>query len=442
MGRPEQPEPGRITRTRRATCRERKRITSGAVEEHVSRAPGALHGRAKRGSCTRPPERQESVRVTRTAAPPGGHRVFSRETQVRRSTPGPITPRPREAKPGPPREKRAAAAVDRHHGAVPSPRRTVRSGRRSISPERTSLWMMKSANPRPGAPQNHDVRIRARRSPDGQRPGVGPQHDLKFATFDPAGGTAGQSLHLLVDRQEQRGPTLARRTRDIRRSSNAAAQRCRPRNPWPSSNDPARPCRPTEGWIVFVRPYSDAVVDYYDRMNWTSPTGQTRTHLPVEHLSPQPRWAGLSLSPDGTKYLVTDNDRASQCPAVSRGFTKQAAWSSDRSRDQTAKRGMVVWRRAGAGRRSPTARKAAACVVADRLHESALQPSTPCSKVDARPNSGWLAVGPAGQITNEVFDMPSWQGPTRNLLYMSIGSSFKRSKGPTERAPSSTCLSA
>jgi Tol biopolymer transport system component len=133
---------------------------------------------------------------------------------------------------------------------------------------------------------------------------------------------------------------------------------------------------------------------------------QTRTQL-VDHLSPQPQVGRPSWSRDGTKIMVTDNDRVN--PRFREGYnklriidiaTKTATWYavgpapaaiSDRTE------GAAVW--------SPDGTKVA--FVSDSVLK--VMPTN----ADGSPS------GPAVQLTDEVADLPSWQADSQTLLYMS-----------------------
>jgi len=134
----------------------------------------------------------------------------------------------------------------------------------------------------------------------------------------------------------------------------------------------------------------------------------TRTQL-VEHLSPQPQVGRPSWSPDGTKIMVTDNDRVN--PRFREGYNKLRVIDIATKR----RRGMPSGRRR---RRSPTARKAQRC--GRPTARRSLSTSDSVLKVMPT-NADGSPSGPAVQITNEVSDMPSWQADSQTLLYMSAG---------------------
>ena len=133
---------------------------------------------------------------------------------------------------------------------------------------------------------------------------------------------------------------------------------------------------------------------------------QTRTQL-VDHLSPQPQVGRPSWSRDGTKIMITDNDRVN--PRFREGYnklriidiaTKTATWYavgpepaaiSDRTE------GAAVW--------SPDGTKVA--FVSDSVLK--VMPTN----ADGSPS------GPSVQLTDEVADLPSWQADSQTLLYMS-----------------------
>jgi len=134
----------------------------------------------------------------------------------------------------------------------------------------------------------------------------------------------------------------------------------------------------------------------------------TRTQL-VEHLSPQPQVGRPSWSPDGTKIMVTDNDRVN--PRFREGYnklrvidiaTKTATWYAVGPAPAA-----ISDRTEGAAAWSPDGTKVAF------ISDSVLKVMP--TNADGSPS------GPAVQITNEVSDMPSWQADSQTLLYMSAG---------------------
>ena len=134
----------------------------------------------------------------------------------------------------------------------------------------------------------------------------------------------------------------------------------------------------------------------------------TRTQL-VEHLSPQPQVGRPSWSRDGTKIMVTDNDRIN--PRFREGYgklrvidiaTKTATWYAVGPAPAA-----ISDRTEGAAAWSPDGTKVAF------ISDSVLKVMP--TNADGSPS------GPAVQITNEVSDMPSWQADSQTLLYMSAG---------------------
>jgi Tol biopolymer transport system component len=135
---------------------------------------------------------------------------------------------------------------------------------------------------------------------------------------------------------------------------------------------------------------------------------QTRTQL-VDHLSPQPQVGRPSWSRDGTKIMVTDNDRVN--PRFREGYnklrvidiaTKTATWYAVGPAPAA-----ISDRTEGAAAWSPDGTKVA--FVSDSVLK--VMPTN----ADGSPS------GPAVQITDEVSDMPTWQADSQTLLYMSAG---------------------
>ena len=154
-----------------------------------------------------------------------------------------------------------------------------------------------------------------------------------------------------------------------------------------------------------------------DRLAYSTGSGMTevmdiatrmRTQL-VAQLSVQPQVGRPSWSPDGTKIMVTDNDRVN--PRFREGYnklrvidiaTKSATWYAVGPAPATISdrtEGAAVW--------SPDGTNVA--FISDSVLK--VMPT----------NANGVPSGPAVQITNEVADMPTWQADSQTLLYMSAG---------------------
>src|SRR5882757_2486727 len=148
---------------------------------------------------------------------------------------------------------------------------------------------------------------------------------------------------------------------------------------------------------------------------------QTRTQL-VDHLSPQPQVGRPSWSHDGTKIMITDNDRVN--PRFREGYdklrvidiaTKTATWYAVGPAPAA-----ISDRTEGAAAWSPDGTKVAF------ISDSVLKVMP--TNADGSPS------GPAVQITDEVSDMLSWQADSQTLLYMSAGKLKKiRADGTGQR---------
>ena len=136
----------------------------------------------------------------------------------------------------------------------------------------------------------------------------------------------------------------------------------------------------------------------------------TRTRTPlVAQLSPQPQVGRPSWSGDGTKIIVTDNDRVN--PRFREGYnklrvidiaTKTATWYAVGPTPAA-----ISDRTEGAAVYSPDGTKVA--FVSDSVLK--VMPTNP----DGSPS------GPAVQISNDVADQISWQADSQTILYMSAG---------------------
>src|SRR5438552_4102435 len=136
----------------------------------------------------------------------------------------------------------------------------------------------------------------------------------------------------------------------------------------------------------------------------------TRTRTPlVAQLSPQPQVGRPSWSGDGTKIIVTDNDRVN--PRFREGYnklrvidiaSKTATWYAVGPTPAA-----ISDRTEGAAVYSPDGTKVA--FVSDSVLK--VMPTNP----DGSP------AGPAVQISNDVADMISWQSDSQTMLYMSAG---------------------
>jgi len=135
---------------------------------------------------------------------------------------------------------------------------------------------------------------------------------------------------------------------------------------------------------------------------------QTRTPL-VAQLSPQPQVGRPSWSGDGTKIIVTDNDRVN--PRFREGYNKlrviDIATKTATFYGVGDAPAAISDRTEGAAVYSPDGTKVA--FVSDSVLK--VMPTNP----DGSPS------GPAVQISNDVADMISWQADSQTLMYMSAG---------------------
>ena len=136
----------------------------------------------------------------------------------------------------------------------------------------------------------------------------------------------------------------------------------------------------------------------------------TRTRTPlVAQLSPQPQVGRPSWSPDGTKIMITDNDRVN--PRFREGYNKlrviDIASKTATLYPIGPEPAAISDRTEGAAAWSPDGTKVA--FISDSVLR--IMPTN----ADGSPS------GPAVQITSEVSDVPTWQSDSQTLMYMASG---------------------